>query len=66
MNPEDRTLKLGISICKMDENLLMRQMGASLRPATLKNFTAAHITLAGEEAVLSFTLSLGWLVLHSA
>lgn len=44
----------------------MRQMGAPLCPATLKNFSATDTTLAGEEAVLSFALSLGWLVLSSA
>jgi len=41
-------------------------MGPTLCPATLKDFAAAWMTLAGEEAVLSFALPLGWLVLSSA
>ena len=43
--------------------LLMTQMPAPFFPATFKNFAAAYRTLAGEEAVLSFALPLGWLVL---
>jgi hypothetical protein len=42
------------------------QMGPTLCPTTLKDFAAAHMTLAGEEPVLSFALSLGWLILSSA
>jgi len=44
----------------------MCQMGPALRPTALKDLAAAHMTLAGEEPVLSFALSLGWLILSSA
>ena len=45
---------------------LMTQMPAAFCPATCENFVAAYSALASEEAVLSFTLPLGWLVLSSA
>ena len=40
----------------------MTQMLAAFFPATFKNFTPAHRTLASEEAVLSLALPLGGLV----
>ncbi len=44
----------------------MCQMPAAFCPATLNNFAAAYRAFAGEEAVLSFALPLGRLVLSSA
>jgi len=44
----------------------MRQVHPFLRPAALKDFSAANSALASEEAMLSFAFSLGRLVLSSA
>lgn len=54
------------SVCESKENLLVCQMGPTLCPTTLKDFAAAHMTLAGEKPVLSLALSLGWLILSPA
>jgi len=45
---------------------LMGQMPAAFCPATFKNFAASYRALTSEEAMLSFALPLGWLVLSSA
>lgn len=44
----------------------MTQMPAAFCHATCKNLAAAYRALASEEAMLSFALPLGWLVLSSA
>jgi hypothetical protein len=43
----------------------MTQMPTAFFPTTFENFAPAYRAFAGEEAVLSFALPLGWLVLST-